>query len=53
MSEFSYHSERIASTLIAERVQNRQRSATPGRRRRTGRHSIAAGLHSLADRLDT
>jgi hypothetical protein len=38
---------------LRERVERTQRTKVPGApRRRTGRHALARGLHSLADRLD-
>jgi hypothetical protein len=53
MSEFSYLTDRVAAQQIRERVADAQRSALIRRHRRSGRHSLAAGLHHLADRLDT
>jgi hypothetical protein len=52
MSEFSFHTDKIAAHQIAERVANAKRSAIPGRTRARGRHVIARRLHQVADRLD-
>ena len=52
MGDFDYHHERLAAQQIRERVETRQRSAVPDRRRRrTGRAAVAARLHRLADRI--
>jgi hypothetical protein len=52
MSEFSFHTEKLAAQQIAERVANAKRSAIPGRTRPHGRHGLAQRLHQFADRLD-
>src|SRR3954466_9167360 len=52
MSEFSFHTEKLAAQQIAERVANAKRSAIPGRTRPHGRHGLAQRLHQVADRLD-
>ena len=52
MSEFSFHTDKIAAHQIAERVAIAKRSTIPGRSRPHGRHAIARRLHQVADRLD-
>ncbi len=51
MSDYSHLA--LARLQMNERIEQRQRSQRPGRRRRrSGRHSLASGLHRLADRLE-
>jgi hypothetical protein len=52
MSEFSFHTDKLAAQQIAERVAKAQRSSIPGRSRPHGRHALARRLHRVADRLD-
>lgn len=54
MSEYGHYvAYRNATNEIRDRVETAQRSRAPGRpRRRNGRHALARGLHSIADRLD-
>jgi hypothetical protein len=52
MSEFSFHTDKLATQQIAERVANAQRSRIPGRSRPHGRHALARRLHQVANRLD-
>ena len=52
MSEFSFHTDRIAAQQIAERVATAERSRIPGRSRPHGRHALAQRLHRVANRLD-
>ncbi len=53
MNDFSYLTEKAAAARINERVEERRRSAIPGRTsRRANRHSLARRLHRLADALD-
>jgi hypothetical protein len=51
MSDFRYL-DRVAAEQIRERVADKQRSALVPGRRHSGRHTLAKGLHSLANRLD-
>lgn len=53
MSEFSFHTDKLAAQQIAERVATAQRSMIPGRTRPRGRHALARRLHQVADRLDS
>jgi hypothetical protein len=54
MSEYDYYvTYRSANDQVRERIEQKQRSRIPGRRRRpTGRHALAQRLHSIADRID-
>lgn len=53
MDEYGHYvTYRNETDLIRSRVERRQRSHTPGAPRRSGRHTLARGLHSLADRLE-
>jgi hypothetical protein len=52
MSEFSFHTDKLAAQQIAERVAKAQRSTIPGSPRPHGRHALARRLHRVADRLD-
>ena len=54
MSEFSYTLEAASSAAHDERVRRAQMSRVPDRRRRhSGRRTLASGLHSLANRIDS
>ncbi len=54
MSEFNYHLEGNAAQLINERIARTRSARVLGKRRRhSGRHSLATGLHSIANRLDS
>jgi hypothetical protein len=52
VSEFSFHTEKLAAQQIAQRVADAKRSAIPGQTRPHGRHAFARRLHRVADRLD-
>ena len=54
MSEYGHYvTYRNTTDEIRERVEQKQRSQFPSRRRRhPGRTALARGLHSIADRLD-
>jgi len=43
MSEFSFHTDKLAAQQIAERVARAQRSAIPGRTRPRGQRRPARG----------
>ena len=53
MSEFSFHTDKLATQQIAERVANAERARIAGRSRPHGRHALARRLHRMADRLDS
>lgn len=58
MSDFSYHLDGTAARIIDEPIARNQYAGQHAglhgqRRRHHRRHSLAAGLHSLADRLDS
>lgn len=51
MSDYSHLT--LAKLQMNERIEETRRSRIPGRRsRHTNRHTIASGLHSLANRID-
>jgi hypothetical protein len=52
MSEFNVLPERIAAQTIRERVERAERARMAGRARRSRRHTLASGLHRLAERID-
>lgn len=47
-----YTSLTLANQQINERIERARRSHIPGQRRGSRRHSLARGLHNLADRID-
>ena len=57
MSEFNHHLEGTAALLMHERIERIERARlarlSDRRPRRSGRRSLARGLHSLADRLES
>jgi hypothetical protein len=54
MPEYDYYTLNLNATQrIDELVRHAERSRVPGRRRRRqGRHALAARLHHLAERID-
>ena len=50
MSDYSYLT--LAKLQMNERIEQNRRSHIPGLKRRSRRHSIATGLHILANRID-
>jgi hypothetical protein len=53
MDEYGHYvTYRNETDRIRSRVERRQRSRVAEAPRRGGRHALARGLHSLADRLD-
>jgi hypothetical protein len=50
MSDYTHLT--LARQQINERVEQNRRSHLPTQRRRSRRHSLATGLHNLANRID-